>query len=130
MAKEGDRFAMKLCMDRYYPARRERRLKLDLSEIHTAGDVHTALTTVVREAAQGNITTGQAEHIANVLEFGRRSIETHELANRVTEVENKVKEKEESDERRACITGCGGWRRGWPFGKPLPRASSSRSASR
>jgi hypothetical protein len=37
-----------------------------------------------------------------VLEFGRRSIETHDLANRIEELENKVKEKEESDERRAA----------------------------
>ena len=102
MAKQGDHVAMKLCMDRYYPPRRERRLKLELPDIQTAGDVHTALRTVVQEAAQGNITTGQAEHLAKVLEFGRRAIETEDLANRIAELENKVKENEESDERRAA----------------------------
>jgi len=102
MAKEGDHVAMRLCMDRFYPPRRERRLKLDLPDIQTAGDVHTALRTVVQEVAQGNITTSQAEHLANMLEFGRKSIETVQLANRIGELENKVKEKEESDERRAA----------------------------
>jgi hypothetical protein len=102
MAKEGDHFAMKLCMDRFYPPRRERRLKLDLPEIHAAGDVQAAFQIVLQALAKGDIDTGQAEHVTKVLEFGRKSIETHDLANRIAELENKVKENEESDERRAA----------------------------
>ena len=102
MAKEGDHVAMKLCMERIYPPRRERRLKLELPDIQTAGDVHAGLQVVWRGVGQGIITTGEAKDLTDVLEFGRKSVETLQLERRLTAVENAQKQKEGSDERRAA----------------------------
>ena len=57
--------------------------------------VHNAFRAVVQGLAEGRLTTGQAEHMTNVLEFGRKSIETHEVARRLAELENQLKQIKE-----------------------------------
>jgi hypothetical protein len=102
LAKKGDLTAMRLYMERVCPVRRERPVNLDLPEIHTADDVAAAFRTVMRALALGDITTDQADRITRLLEFGRKSIETQDLAARLAEVENILKEFKESHERRAA----------------------------
>ena len=102
LAKKGDPTAMKLYMERVCPVRRERPVNLALPEIHTADDIFAGFRTVVQALAQGEITTDQAERITRLLEFGRKSIETQDLAARLAEVENMLKESKESYERRAA----------------------------
>jgi len=101
MALEGAPFAVKLCMERIYPPRRERRLKLDLPEILTVDDLRAAHATVVKEMALGNITPTEAARVTSVLEF-RRLIETEDLARGWAEVRAELEELKESYERRAA----------------------------
>ena len=108
-AKKGDRTAMRLCLERLCPPRRERLLKLALPEIHTASDVNAAFRTVVQALGQGEITTDQAEHFINVLEFGRKAIDTEQVANRLAKLEEQLEiarrwsklEDRQQDERAA-----------------------------
>jgi hypothetical protein len=100
MALGGDHTAMRLCMERLCPPRRERQMNVDLPDIKTADDIRVAFGTIVQALPTGNITTDQAERVTRVLDFGRKAIETQELEQRVTKLENKPTEV--PDERRAA----------------------------
>lgn len=86
-AKAGDMVAIRLCMDRLYPPRREEPVLLELPKIETAHDIVSAFQTVTSALSEGKITTSQAVNVLGVLEYGRKSIETLELARRVEELE-------------------------------------------
>lgn len=94
-AKKGDPTAMRLCLERMCPPRRERPLQLDLPEITTADDISAAFRIVLQGTAQGSITTEQAEHLINVLEFKRNFLWTEEFAGRLA----KLDEQHQEDER-------------------------------
>ena len=58
-----------------------------------AGGVSGALAAILAAVAQGEITTGEAVQLANVLEVRRRTIETEEFEQRLTEIENREKQE-------------------------------------
>lgn len=89
LAKEGDMAALKLCMERIYPPRKDRPVSIDLPPIETANDITKGYSAVMDAVADGAITPSEANTLAGVLESKRRSIETAELADRITELENR-----------------------------------------
>ena len=101
-AKKGDTTALRLCLERLYPPRRERPLRLELPEIHDADGLPEAIRVILRELAQGNVTTSEAEGVTKVLEFGRKAFEMQELARRLAHVEKALQEVLAIDERRAA----------------------------
>lgn len=86
-ALEGDTTALRLCMERLYPARKSRPIALALPKIETPDDVAKAQGTVIGAMAIGDITPEEANVVAGVLEAKRRSIETCELEARMTVLE-------------------------------------------
>ena len=91
LAKAGSETALRLCMDRLIPPRRERVIRLHLpSDITTAQGTSRAAGAVMKALAQGEITPGEAVQIASVLEVRRKAIDTQELENRITELERTM----------------------------------------
>ena len=86
MALAGDPTAMRLCMERVLPPCRERTVKFSLPPIEatltgetcgpSAHDVSLAMNAVTAALAQGEITPGEAERIAGVVDTFVRAIET------------------------------------------------------
>ena len=86
MALVGDPTAMRLCLERVLPPCRERTVKLSLPSIEaarmgetcgpSAHDVSLAMNAVTSALAQGEITPGEAERIAGVVDTFVRAIET------------------------------------------------------
>src|SRR6516162_2906607 len=86
MALDGDPIAMRLCMERVLPPCRERAVEFKLPAIEgtasgeakgpSAGDVARAMGAVTSALAQGEITPGEAEKIAGVVDTFVRAIET------------------------------------------------------
>jgi Family of unknown function (DUF5681) len=78
MALAGDPTAMRLCMERVLPACRERTVKFSLPPIDvapkgetcgpSARDISLAMNAVTSALAQGEITPGEAEKIAGVVD--------------------------------------------------------------
>lgn len=101
-AKKGDPTCMRLSVDRIYPIRKESPIDLDLPEIRTAEDLALAYRVGMGAVAEGRITSDQAESLTRSLEFGRKVIETEELARGLAEVRAEVQEMKEYDERRAA----------------------------
>ena len=85
MALAGDPTAMRLCMERVLPPCRERTVKFRLPPIEgaltgetsglSAHDVSLAMNAVTAALAQGEITPGEAERIAGVVDTFVRAIE-------------------------------------------------------
>lgn len=105
LAKNGDQAAMRLVVERLIPPCRERKVRLTLPEIASAADVCNAFKAVLAQVAEGHLAIGEGERLANLLEFGRKSIEAQEYERRLAELENAVREFREfrvSYERRAA----------------------------
>ena len=85
MALAGDSIAMRLCMERVLPPCRERTVKFSLpiksarngeASGPSPQDVSLAMNAVTKALAQGEITPGEAERIAGVVDTFVRAIET------------------------------------------------------
>jgi len=90
MALDGDPVAMRLCMERVLPPCRERTVEFSLPPIEgtrtgetsgpSAGDIARAMDAVTSALSEGEITPGEAEKIAGVVDTFVRAIETTKKA--------------------------------------------------
>jgi hypothetical protein len=87
LALDGDTVALRLCLERLIPPVRERRVSLNVPKLETAGDIARALGTLLDSVASGEITPGEGQTIATLLEVQRKAIETAELEQRITRLE-------------------------------------------
>ena len=76
LALTGDPVALRLCIERILPVCRERAVRLALPPIEGAGDVSAAANAVTSALARGDLTPGEAERIAMVVETFARAIDT------------------------------------------------------
>jgi hypothetical protein len=82
-ALQGERYAMRLCIERLLPPRREGVVRLALPVIRSLADVNTASDRVIRAIARGQITPAQGETMTAVLADRRRAIESADLERRI-----------------------------------------------
>jgi hypothetical protein len=86
-ALEGDGVALRLCLERILPARKDRPVKFDLPPVETASDISKALGAITKSMAAGELTPDEAGTVATVMEAHRKAIETAELEERVRRLE-------------------------------------------
>lgn len=79
--------ALKLCMDRIVPPRRDRPVSFTLPKIEGPAEAATAMAAVLQAAAQGELTPMEAGEIAKLLDVYVRIVETNELAKRIEHLE-------------------------------------------
>jgi hypothetical protein len=92
LALAGDTTALRLCLDRIAPPRKERPVMFKLPQGETAADVAMALSATLAAMSKGEITPNEAATVAGVLDLKRRAIELVELEQRVTALEKERKE--------------------------------------
>jgi hypothetical protein len=66
LALSGDRVALRLCLDRIAPARREPPVDLEFPKIESRADLKAALTTIAEAAASGSLTTSQCQTLTRM----------------------------------------------------------------
>ena len=86
-AKGGDMTAARLVLDRIAPPRKGRPVAFELPPVETAADVLAALGAVVRQVADGIITTEEGAAVAGLLEAKRKALETVEIERRLSALE-------------------------------------------
>ena len=91
MALAGDMTALRLCLDRILPARRDRPVEVDLPVVETAADHAPALAAVAAAVALGDLAPAEGKAVAEVLELHRKAIETAELERRISDLEARTK---------------------------------------
>ena len=87
MALAGDTVALKLCLERIYPARKDRPVSFALPPINSARDAADIAAAVAEAVAAGHLTPSEAAEIGKVLEIYVRAYEAAELNDRIESVE-------------------------------------------
>jgi len=91
MALEGDGPALRLCLDRLAPARRDGPVSLALPPIRSAEDAVVASAAVLEAVAAGDVTPDEAGRVMALLTAHRAIVETGDLERRVAELEGKAR---------------------------------------
>ena len=86
-AKEGDMAAIRLCMDRLYPPRKDSPVSFELPPMETAADAMQVMGAILMALASGEVTPSEAQAVAGIVETFRRTIETSEMEARLVELE-------------------------------------------
>ena len=86
----GDTNALRICMDRVSPARRDAVIQMNLPAIRKAEDLDKAADKVTQGVRRGKITPVEAGRVMNILESRLKIFETVELAGRIEKVEEKM----------------------------------------
>jgi hypothetical protein len=87
MAQEGDPTALRLCLDRILPPRKDRPISFDLPEIETTDDLPKATGAIVAAVAAGELTPSEAAEVAKILDVHVRAIEATDLHRRLAALE-------------------------------------------
>jgi Family of unknown function (DUF5681) len=90
LAKAGDMQALKLCMDRIVPPRRDRPVSFSLPKIEGPADAATAMGAVLEAAAAGELTPMEAGELAKLVDVYVRTVEANDFAKRLAELERKA----------------------------------------
>ncbi|MCC8955282.1 hypothetical protein H8B02_18110 [Bradyrhizobium sp. Pear77] len=90
-AKRGDMQAARLILDRIMPPSRGGAVRFPLPKLETPADVVSALATVTKAMAAGQLSPAEAVEVAGVVEMQRRAIETQELETRLHALEGRFK---------------------------------------
>ena len=83
LALAGDTVALRLCLDRILPPRRDRAVAFGLPPIRSAADMGAAMAAVTEAAAKGKILLSEATEFARLLEVHTHAIETTEFERRL-----------------------------------------------
>jgi hypothetical protein len=89
-AKEGDPTALRMCLDRLLPPRKDRPVSFKLPSIKTAADAIAANGALVAAVAAGNITPSEAVELSKLIEAYVKSLEVGDLAERITNLERTL----------------------------------------
>lgn len=87
LALDGDGAALRLCLERIAPPRRDAPVTFDLPRMATARDAAKAAGAVLEAVADGELTPTEGAHIMQLVETFRRTLETSELEARVAALE-------------------------------------------
>ncbi len=87
MALSGDGTAMRLCLDRILPPRRERPVSLRLPRLEAADDAVGAMAAITAAIAAGKITPGEAAELSRLVEAYVKALEASEFDQRLRAIE-------------------------------------------
>jgi hypothetical protein len=93
MAMQGDRAAMRVCMERLLPPRKQSPVQFRLPPIRTAAELAKAQARMLEAFSRGQLTPAEAETINNLVESRRRVLETEELERRLQVLEQRQREE-------------------------------------
>jgi Family of unknown function (DUF5681) len=91
MALAGDTVALKLCLERLCPPRKDRPINLDLPPIGTLADASGAMSKVIACTAAGELTPDEAGSVIALIDAKRRILADVDLEARVTALEASAK---------------------------------------
>jgi hypothetical protein len=91
LAKGGNVVALRLCLERLIPPRKDRPITLKLPQVEGVGDIPKSLEAVLKAVAQGEITPCEGQALAGMLEVFRKGVELADIESRLTALESQAK---------------------------------------
>lgn len=89
-ALEGDTTALRLCLDRLAPPRRDAPIALDLPAVRSAGDAVEVSVAVLAAVAAGEVTPDEAGRVMALLTAHKAIVEAGDLERRIAALEGKA----------------------------------------
>ena len=89
MALEGDTTALRLCMERIAPTRKDAPVTFDLPTMSNAQEAAMAASGILRAVAEGQLTPLEGASVMGLIENYRRVLETTEIEDRLAALEAK-----------------------------------------
>ncbi len=87
LAMKGDTTALRLCLERLCPPRKDWPVTFDLPPMKVPADAVAAMSALLAAVAQGEVSPGEAQTIATVIEAQRRVIECEDHEKRLRALE-------------------------------------------
>ncbi|SFJ72425.1 hypothetical protein SAMN04487925_110227 [Bradyrhizobium sp. cf659] len=87
LALGGDMTALRLCLDRILPPRKDRPVTFTLPEIKSAQDAAAVVSAVLAAVASGELTPSDAAEIGKLIDSYVKAFETAELSERLERLE-------------------------------------------
>ena len=91
LAKKGNVVALRLCLERLVPIRKDRPITLRLPNVSGVEDIPKILEAILRAVAQGKITPVEGQNMTAVIEAYRKGVELSEIEARLTALEAREK---------------------------------------
>ena len=91
LAKGGDMQALRLCLDRILPPRKDRPIEFAMPVITNIEDAARAMAAVTTAVALGEITATEAADVSRLVETYVRSVEASDLEKRLRAIEEAMK---------------------------------------
>jgi len=89
-AKGGDATAVRVCLDRVAPRRRDRVVSFELPPLHSAASVLSALADIAAAVSGGDLTPGEGDNISRLLDRYLRTLEHVDLEQRIAKLEREI----------------------------------------
>jgi hypothetical protein len=90
MAKGGDGPALRLCIDRLAPPRKDRPVWFELPKMNESKDAVIAAAAIVEAVASGDLTPSEASELSKVVDGYARSLQTIEFEERLSILEKAI----------------------------------------
>jgi len=89
LALAGDIPALRLCIERIHPPRKERLIHFDVGPIQNAEQAREAMHNVFRAVGEGQVTPREGELLVNMIVAQASLVSTADLERRVEELEQR-----------------------------------------
>ena len=99
LALGGDMNALRLCLDRLIPPRREQPIEFEMRELESLADTQHSIADIIAAVAAGKITLSQAAELAKLVDMYIRACEASERDSREA-IRALHEEQDREDERR------------------------------
>jgi hypothetical protein len=87
LAKNGDLTALRLCLERIIPPRKDRPVNFDMPEMKAPSDALVAATAIMRAVAGGELTPSEATELSKIIDGFVRVAESADLTERIKRLE-------------------------------------------
>lgn len=88
MALGGDTTAIRLCMERIAPPRKDAPVEFGLPSMETATEAAQAASAVLKSVSEGVLTPVEGASVMSLVDSYRRTLEVSELENRIVALED------------------------------------------
>jgi hypothetical protein len=87
LALGGDIQALRMCLERICPPRKDRPVLFDLPKMTTSKGASRVMAGILEAVADGDITPDEASRVASIVDVYRKTLETSELEARLSALE-------------------------------------------
>ncbi len=89
LAKGGDMAAIRICLDRLAPPRKDRHIEFTLPKMEKASDAAEASAAIVEAVALGELTPSEAGELMKIVESYARSLQVSDFEARLERLESE-----------------------------------------